>query len=93
MPSLAGPKRPQDRVALPEVWDSFVAAFRDHAEPDPKASEIGRFVAEGGNVRVERPPRRRPGRTTVPPTSATVGHGSVVIAAITSCTNTLEPVA
>ena len=90
VPSMAGPKRPQDRVALPEVWDSFVAAFRDHAEPDPKATEIGRFVAEGGNPRVDRIPGQddvtepADGRTTV-------GHGSVVIAAITSCTNTSNP--
>ena len=47
-PSLAGPKRPQDRVALPDVWGSFVEAFREHVEPDPKATEVGRFVAEGG---------------------------------------------
>ena len=33
VPSMAGPKRPQDRVALPAVWDSFVKAFRDHASP------------------------------------------------------------
>ena len=53
VPSMAGPKRPQDRVALPDVWGSFVAAFRDHAEPDPKAAEIGRFMAEGGTTRQE----------------------------------------
>ncbi|HVF07851.1 MAG TPA: aconitate hydratase AcnA, partial [Actinomycetota bacterium] len=88
--SMAGPKRPQDRVALPEVWDSFVAAFRDHAEPDPKATEIGRFVAEGGNPRVD----RIPGQDDVTEPAdgeTTVGHGSVVIAAITSCTNTSNP--
>ena len=59
VPSMAGPKRPQDRVALPDVWDSFVGAFRDHAEPDPKATEVGRFVAEGGTPRAGRAPRRR----------------------------------
>src|ERR671930_359161 len=48
-PSVAGPRRPQDRVALPHVWDSFVAAFRDKQEPDPKPTELGRFVGEGGN--------------------------------------------
>ncbi len=53
VPSLAGPKRPQDRVALPEVWSSFVAAFRDHAEPDPKAVELGRLASEGGPGRRE----------------------------------------
>jgi aconitate hydratase len=47
-PSLAGPKRPQDRVALPDVWDSFVAAFHEHVVPDPRAAEIGAFMAEGG---------------------------------------------
>ncbi len=47
-PSMAGPRRPQDRVALPDVWDSFVDAFHRHLEPEPKPTELGRFVAEGG---------------------------------------------
>ena len=46
---MAGPRRPQDRVALPKVWDSFVDAFQNHLEPDPKPTELGRFVGEGGN--------------------------------------------
>ncbi|MEO8477164.1 MAG: aconitate hydratase AcnA [Actinomycetota bacterium] len=89
VPSLAGPKRPQDRVALPDVWGSFVSAFRDHAEPDPKAAEVGRFMAEGGSPRVE----RLPGNDVVeaPEDDREVGDGSVVIAAITSCTNTSNP--
>jgi aconitate hydratase A / 2-methylisocitrate dehydratase len=92
VPSVAGPKRPQDRVPLPRVWESFVAAFRNHAEPDPKAVEIGRFMAEGGTTRHETlpggeglDPERDPARDDE------VGHGSVVIAAITSCTNTSNP--
>jgi aconitate hydratase A / 2-methylisocitrate dehydratase len=90
VPSMAGPKRPQDRVALPDVWDSFLAAFRDHLEPDPKGVEIGRFVAEGGSLRNE----ELPGDEDVadhPAGESVVGHGSVVIAAITSCTNTSNP--
>jgi aconitate hydratase len=89
VPSMAGPKRPQDRVALGEVWSSFVAAFRDHGEPDPKATEIGRFMAEGGSTRVD----RIPGDDVVDPEPGPNGvdHGSVVIAAITSCTNTSNP--
>jgi aconitate hydratase len=89
-PSVAGPKRPQDRVPLPAVWDSFVGAFRDHLEPDPKGTEIGRFVAEGGSPRIE----QLPGEDDVtdrPAGAETIGHGSVVIAAITSCTNTSNP--
>ena len=46
VPSLAGPKRPQDRVALPDVWDSFVAAFRD-GRAGPEADR-GRTVRIGG---------------------------------------------
>jgi aconitate hydratase len=91
VPSLAGPKRPQDRVALPDVWASFVAAFRNGLEPDPKADEIGRFLAEGGTPRQE----TLPGGTGVDVTETAgedgVRHGSVVIAAITSCTNTSNP--
>ncbi|MGZ4131663.1 MAG: aconitate hydratase AcnA [Actinomycetota bacterium] len=91
-PSLAGPKRPQDRVPLAGVWDSFVAAFHDHAEPDPRATEIGRFMAEGGTTRIE----RLPGGddltdAEVRTDGITVRNGSVVIAAITSCTNTSNP--
>jgi aconitate hydratase len=89
VPSVAGPKRPQDRVALPDVWGSFVGAFRDHLEPDPKATEIGRLVAEGGPGRRESLPGGQmhdPGADDGP-----VRDGSVVIAAITSCTNTSNP--
>jgi aconitate hydratase len=92
-PSVAGPKRPQDRVPLPGVWGSFVAAFQDDGEPDPKGTEVGRFVAEGGSPRRE----TLPGETAdlagaaAQASSDTVHHGSVVIAAITSCTNTSNP--
>jgi aconitate hydratase len=93
-PSMAGPKRPQDRVALPGVWDSFITAFEDDGEPDPKGTEVGRFVAEGGSPRQE----SLPGETADDLAEAAAGassdsvhHGSVVIAAITSCTNTSNP--
>jgi aconitate hydratase len=93
-PSMAGPKRPQDRVPLPGVWDSFITAFEDDGEPDPKGTEVGRFVAEGGSPRQE----SLPGETADDLAEAAAGassdsvhHGSVVIAAITSCTNTSNP--
>ncbi|HXB68900.1 MAG TPA: aconitate hydratase AcnA [Candidatus Acidoferrales bacterium] len=57
VPSMAGPKRPQDRVELPDVSKNFHAAFPNAA---PAAAD-------------------------------TLGNGSVVIAAITSCTNTSNP--
>ena len=74
VPSLAGPKRPQDRVALPDVWNSFVAAFRDGSEPDPRPTEVGRFESEGGNpvvavdvdATIQPGPRRRSTSTASP---------------------------
>ena len=68
-PSLAGPKRPQDRVLL----DSAKAGFADAMEKEfKKAADIAsRYKVEGTNF--------------------DIGHGDVVIAAITSCTNTSNP--
>jgi aconitate hydratase A / 2-methylisocitrate dehydratase len=82
-PSLAGPKRPQDRASLPNVWASFTAAFGNGPKPDSAA--VGRLSDEGGPVN---------GRSVVAVAAkpaARVQDGSVVIAAITSCTNTSNP--
>jgi aconitate hydratase len=82
-PSLAGPKRPQDRVSLPHVWGSFTAAFGNGPKPDSDA--VSRLSDEGGPVN---------GRSVVAvetKPAARVQDGSVVIAAITSCTNTSNP--
>jgi aconitate hydratase len=82
-PSLAGPKRPQDRASLPDVWKSFTAAFGNGPKPDSDA--VSRLSDEGGPVN---------GRSVVAVETrpaARVQDGSVVIAAITSCTNTSNP--
>jgi aconitate hydratase len=88
-PSVAGPKRPQDRVPLTEVRKSFKAAFEGVEFPvDTKV--ISRLVGEGGNPAgnvLESPPEQ----LEQPGASASVTDGSVVIAAITSCTNTSNP--
>src|SRR3989475_2476094 len=47
-PSLAGPKRPQDRVSLPDVWESFTTAFGNGPHPDPDA--LSKLAEEGGPV-------------------------------------------
>ena len=47
-PSVAGPKRPQDRVPLAGVWKSFKAAFSG-AESPVDRKVIARLVGEGGN--------------------------------------------
>ncbi|HSS61768.1 MAG TPA: aconitate hydratase AcnA [Candidatus Limnocylindrales bacterium] len=82
-PSLAGPKRPQDRAPLPRVWQSFEAAFAKDPRPSPEA--ISRLTNEGGPV---------DGRAAVAvgaQPAAKLEDGCVVIAAITSCTNTSNP--
>jgi len=82
-PSLAGPKRPQDRAPLPRVWESFTAAFAHSPKPSPDA--ISRLTEEGGPI---------DGRAAVAVAAEPVArleNGCVVIAAITSCTNTSNP--
>jgi len=65
-PSLAGPRRPQDRVPLSAMRENFRAAYPETVGVAPRTITAG-------------------GRT------AEIGHGSVAIAAITSCTNTSNP--
>ncbi|MDB5568629.1 MAG: acnA [Tardiphaga sp.] len=69
VPSMAGPKRPEGRVALPAVAEGFAAAMT--TEYKKATDQKARFKVEGKNF--------------------DLGHGDVVIAAITSCTNTSNP--
>ncbi|MGH8537756.1 MAG: aconitate hydratase AcnA, partial [Gammaproteobacteria bacterium] len=88
-PSVAGPKRPQDRVPLPGVRRSFNAAF-DGVEAQVDGKDIARLVGEGGAPAgeiLEAPPEP----IGNPRAAASATDGSVVIAAITSCTNTSNP--
>ena len=118
VPSIAGPKRPQDRVPLSQAKASFLEAMREF---DPEAAEVmgnGRDEAIAESFPASDPPaedhddergKPRPAVTGAP--TATIQHGSgdeievtladgasfeldhgrVVIAAITSCTNTSNP--
>jgi aconitate hydratase len=96
-PSLAGPRRPQDRVRLSEVKSSFARELpRLAAAARPKASPatLGRWESEGGDgATVVAEPPAEVGRAvvTLGRETCTLSHGSVVIAAITSCTNTSNP--
>ena len=65
VPSLAGPKRPQDRIPLGEMKSSFIDILKAVYKKDKEVENIS-----DGN---------------------TLNHGSIVIAAITSCTNTSNP--
>lgn len=88
-PSVAGPKRPQDRVNLSGVTDSFQSVL-DGTAADVSARALARLKAEGGGK--ARDFIKSPKEHLDQPTAAeSVDHGSVVIAAITSCTNTSNP--
>ena len=77
VPSLAGPKRPQDRVPLTEVKKTFAESL---TAPTAKRG----FALDAAAL-------QRSGTVKDNGHSSTIHHGSVVIAAITSCTNTSNP--
>ncbi|MCV2396336.1 aconitate hydratase [Actinotalea sp. M2MS4P-6] len=114
VPSIAGPKRPQDRVELSEAKESFagsVLSYVDHEDPaalggldhsveetfpasDPIAAGEHRD-ASALPEHVTGAPSRRPHKivpvTLADGTTTELDHGHVVIASITSCTNTSNP--
>ena len=80
-PSLAGPKRPQDRVSLKSAKTGFQASLASMMTDKKPKSSVGAATAGGGAAVVECPPEIAEG----------LDHGAVVVAAITSCTNTSNP--
>ena len=74
VPSVAGPKRPQDRIVVPELKESFAKTF---AKP---VADRG-FAKDPAGL----------GTVATQVKDTDIGHGSVLIAAITSCTNTSNP--
>jgi aconitate hydratase A / 2-methylisocitrate dehydratase len=127
VPGVAGPKRPQDRINLPELKKTFEALFEKPlteggygkktddlllrvavhmngsnppaAEPEMPSTDTETNHPQEGLPKDEaemiqnRPTPDRPVATesAYGPTDAEIGHGSVLIAAITSCTNTSNP--
>ena len=118
-PSLAGPKRPQDRVSLSEAKGAFQKALVDYVSTDGEQSDSqDEAVAESypasdppanGSPGHAQPVEASGGASSTPGSTATLphngtattvtmdgesfelDHGHVVIAAITSCTNTSNP--
>ena len=117
VPSLAGPKRPQDRIALPDMKTSFETLFSAPGAENgfnKHATELGKRYAANRPVvltkpaippkviarnvveMVDRPTLGEadslaPGSTEAITNDTDIGHGDVLIAAITSCTNTSNP--
>ena len=80
-PNLAGPRRPQDRVPLHDVKSSFNAAMQEWAAARESSNgAVVSWAGEGGSQ-----------TATIARTAKDVADGAVVIAAITSCTNTSNP--
>ncbi|HZC62064.1 MAG TPA: aconitate hydratase [Streptosporangiaceae bacterium] len=109
VPSLAGPKRPQDRVALSDAKESFREALGNYVQLDRLDEDVADtfpasdpFTADRENGDADQPAGRPTASGTGRPShpvqvtledgrQTSVDHGSVVIAAITSCTNTSNP--
>jgi aconitate hydratase len=92
-PSLAGPTRPQDRVRLREAKTAFADGLKMLLSKKKGAAPLPMVVKEesegGSGTPPPRPTVASPARQTAD--SSPLTHGSVVIAAITSCTNTSNP--
>jgi aconitate hydratase len=86
VPGVAGPKRPQDRIVLTELGSTFETLFSkpvaDGGYGKPAAELTGKQVPVHLNGATENPTQKG---------DVTVSHGAVLIAAITSCTNTSNP--
>ncbi|MFI9387323.1 aconitate hydratase AcnA [Kutzneria sp. NPDC052558] len=97
VPSIAGPKRPQDRIELAEARKRFQQNVRDYVKADDNvdeeldesfpASDAPAHNAAANGAR----PRKVVSVTLEDGTETTLDHGHVGIAAITSCTNTSNP--
>ncbi|MGE2728249.1 aconitate hydratase AcnA [Mycolicibacterium vaccae] len=114
VPSIAGPKRPQDRIALDDAKSAFRKDIHNYVEngaptPETRLDEVVEDTfpasdpatlqfADDGAVKVSSAANGADGRPTNPITVKSdeygefvLDHGAVVIAAITSCTNTSNP--
>jgi aconitate hydratase len=103
-PSLAGPKRPQDRVSLSNAGASFLQVLPSLIKPARAATQASvpnsavisktglvRWEGEGGNPTAVGVEDRKAEEHVPVEVKSALRHGSVVIAAITSCTNTSNP--
>jgi aconitate hydratase len=113
LPSVAGPKRPQDRIELPKLKNEFITAFSKPVTENGfgmKAEELSRavHVSAGGEIHpgggsqkgsvlssegemAAEHPTADPLHGRAPKIKGDIRNGSVLIAAITSCTNTSNP--
>ncbi|MGW5877106.1 aconitate hydratase AcnA [Nocardiopsis terrae] len=93
VPSIAGPKRPQDRIALSEAKTTWRHDVSNYV--DDEVDEAGDESFPASDAPAQAPDGARPRKsvkvTMADGTETEIDHGAVVIAAITSCTNTSNP--
>jgi len=90
VPSLAGPKRPQDRIALTDAKRSFIETCSDMTE-GRDTNDVDRLADEGGGGTAVGAVTPGVAEVEYKDEKFTLNDGAVVIAAITSCTNTSNP--
>ena len=94
-PSVAGPARPQDRIALKDLKKNFTGLLGREYERNGEVADFSRFENESGSCTFREdtldPSSRKMCQAKVDGNEIELGDGSIVIAAITSCTNTSNP--
>ncbi|MEU5435154.1 aconitate hydratase AcnA [Streptomyces sp. NPDC020719] len=90
VPSIAGPKRPQDRIVLANAAQQFAQDVRNYVEDDDEAGKES-FPASDAPAATNGVPTRPTTVVAADGTSYEIDHGAVTVAAITSCTNTSNP--
>ena len=93
VPNVAGPKRPQDRIELAQLREKFTDLFQKPVNESGYGKSVADLTARfGTTVAADRTSRvQLQKETDVPQVDIDLGHGDVLIAAITSCTNTSNP--
>src|SRR6201999_1678501 len=90
VPSIAGPKRPQDRIALSEAKETFARDVRNYVSDDEEAGKESFPASDAPAVHNGVP--TKPTLVTAPDGATYESdHGAVTVAAFTSCTNTSNP--
>ncbi|MEW1924168.1 aconitate hydratase AcnA [Streptomyces sp. NPDC088360] len=90
VPSIAGPKRPQDRIVLANAAQQFALDVRNYVEDDDEAGKES-FPASDAPATTNGVPTRPTTVTAPDGLTYEIDHGAVTVAAITSCTNTSNP--
>ncbi|MFE7241403.1 aconitate hydratase AcnA [Streptomyces sp. NPDC057582] len=90
VPSIAGPKRPQDRIVLANASQQFAQDVRNYVSEDEEAGKES-FPASDAPASSNGVPSRPTTVTAPDGTTYEIDHGAVTVAAITSCTNTSNP--